>query len=106
MHKTIMNFDEKIEYEVFGVIKYKDLEAQVKKTFGKDWSFMAAEETWENGSNIQFDVSASNLDKFEKEELDNWYTESDPTVSAYILLQVLAQRGIISPGKYLVQVSW
>lgn len=85
-------------------VRHDDLEEFVELTYGREWSFVAAEEAI-NHSEYAFRVTGEASD-YSRRNLDNWLDYAGPYVGALDVLNDLAQRRLIETGEYLVKVTW
>jgi hypothetical protein len=88
--------------EEYIVVDYNDLNDFVSNHYGKAFNVV---EDWEmsNDSYISFNVSEGKVDKYDLEE---FIEEGSYSYLTRTILIDLCNKGLINPGKYLIEVSW
>lgn len=106
MIKSLMNhFSE----ERFYTIDYKDIEKLIREVYKiHSYNIVAMEEAFEDSA-LRFDVEAK-VDEIDREDIEDFLRgRKEYTCNMYMtgpLLNDMCNKGLIKPGKYLVEVCW
>lgn len=87
------------------VVQVNDLDAFVEESYGRPYSFTAAE--WcANDTEHAYTVDGE-YDEYGEDRIGRWMVgETDGHPPARFILNDLAQRDMIPKGEYLIEVCW
>lgn len=85
-------------------LEYYEFQDLVKKQYGHDFSFVADQECG-NDSSHQFIINGI-IDDYEEGELQLFKDDGVYNLLANVLLNDLANRGVIEKGNYIISVCW
>lgn len=87
-------------------VDYNAFEAFIQEVYGvEDYSFVADQEM-SNDLTKTFRVDGSELDKWDKKDIERFIAGAGGGFMARVLLQDLCAKGIIEAGTYSINVSW
>ena len=99
-------YQNKFIRNVYHVIEYSDFEDIIKAEYEvPDFSFVAEAEA-NNDSSYDYHVTDGGLDKWDKEEVENFRKTGEIGYNIQALLDDMCYRGLIDAGRYLIKVSW